>query len=252
MFDPFKDFATAGYLRNTHAIKDVALIKNIEHDLFLANLPDALAFLAAQDDIGYGEYVAVHRILFSDFYPWAGQDRTATAPDIAESKAGLLFSHPKDARRAVEEGLRLGQLTARMNAQPGLVMGLFAYGHPFLDGNGRTMLVVHTELCYRAAMSINWGRTTKSDYLAALSDEIRRPGAGALDRYLLGFKENRLSREVWEQGILSIKGLGGVVMDSIEGQFSDALVAGKYRAFDQQRGYKIADANPTDDARPGE
>jgi cell filamentation protein len=31
--------------------------------------------------------------------------------------------------------------------KPGVVMGQFAWGHPFLDGNGRTMLIVHTELC---------------------------------------------------------------------------------------------------------
>jgi cell filamentation protein len=247
MFDPFKDFETAGYLRNTHQVKDVRLVKKIEHDLFLANLPDALGFLAAQEHIGYSEYLAVHRILFADFYPWAGQDRSVTAPDIAVSKAGLLFSHPQDAQRAVAEGLRLGQLKARMNAQPGLVMGLFAYGHPFLDGNGRTMLVVHAELCYRAGMSINWGLTTKNDYLAALSEEIRRPGAAVLDQYLLGFKEGRLDRKIWEQGIHSIKGLGGMNMDHIEGPFSDALVAEKYRAFDQQRGYQIEGAKPPGD-----
>lgn len=252
MFDPFKDFETAGYLRNTHRVKDARQVKKIEHDLFLANLPDALGFLAAQDQLGYGEYLAVHRILFADFYPWAGQDRAVTAPDIAVSKAGLLFSHPKDAQRAVAEGLRLGQLKARMNAEPGLVMGLFAYGHPFLDGNGRTMLVVHAELCYRAGMSINWSRSTKSDYLAALSEEIRRPGAGVLDRYLLGLKENRLEREVWEQEIFAIKGLGGQVMDHIEGQFSDALVAEKYRTFDQQRAYQIADASAPGDAPLGQ
>ncbi len=251
MFDPFKDFETAGYLRNTHQVKDVRLVKKIEHDLFLANLPDALGFLAVQGHIGYGEYLAVHRILFADFYPWAGQDRSVTSPDIAVSKAGLLFSHPQDAQRAVVEGLRLGQLKARMNAQPGLVMGLFAYGHPFLDGNGRTMLVVHSELCYRVGMSINWSRSAKSDYLAALSEEIRRPSAGVLDRYLLGFKENRLEREIWEQEIFAVKGLGGLDMDNIEGQFSDAAVAEKYRAFDKQRGYQVEDANPPSDGRQG-
>jgi fido (protein-threonine AMPylation protein) len=33
--------------------------------------------------------------------------------------------------------------------EPSKVMGLFAYGHPFLDGNGRTMLIIHSELCRR-------------------------------------------------------------------------------------------------------
>ncbi|WP_226981161.1 Fic family protein [Vibrio litoralis] len=28
-------------------------------------------------------------------------------------------------------------------------MGFFAYGHPFIDGNGRIMLIIHNELCHR-------------------------------------------------------------------------------------------------------
>ena len=37
MFDPFKDFETAGYLRNVKREKDPQTVKEIEHDLFQAN-----------------------------------------------------------------------------------------------------------------------------------------------------------------------------------------------------------------------
>ena len=40
------------------------------------------------------------------------------------------------------------------------------------------MLVAHLVLCNRAGFSINWGKTKKADYLAALSGEIERPGKG--------------------------------------------------------------------------
>jgi cell filamentation protein len=73
-----------------------------------------------------------------------------------------------------------------MAAKPGEVMGFFAYGHPFLDG--RTMLLVHVELCHRAGFSIEWHRTNKTHYLAAL---------GILDRYLLQFKGRRQKRSAW-------------------------------------------------------
>jgi len=46
MFDPFGDFETAGYLRNTYAEKDLEIVKAAEHNLFRAQLPTALAFLA--------------------------------------------------------------------------------------------------------------------------------------------------------------------------------------------------------------
>lgn len=45
MFDPFGDFETTGYLRNTSAEKDLTVVKAAEHTLFRAQLPEALAFL---------------------------------------------------------------------------------------------------------------------------------------------------------------------------------------------------------------
>ncbi len=242
MFDPFKDFETAGYLRNTFQVKDAEQVKRIEHDLFLANLPDALAFMASCTQITYADFAEVHRLLFSAFYPWAGTERSVTAPGIAISKAGTLFSHPNDAQRAVMEGLRIGQKVERMRQCPGLVMGLFAYGHPFLDGNGRTMLVVHAELAFRADFSINWTKTSKHDYLAALSEEIKRPAQGILDSYLLQFKEKRVEPDTWGKNIQSIKGLNGLNAENqVDGDFSNPVVAEKYHAFDHDRGYRAAD-----------
>ena len=51
-------------------------------------------------------------------------------------------------------------------------MGYLAYGHPFLDGNGRTIMVVHGVLAQRAGFSVDWPATTKSDYLSALTKEL--------------------------------------------------------------------------------
>lgn len=238
MFDPFNDFETAGYLRNVRKDKNEDTVKNFEHNLFRANLPDALVYLSGKKVLTYHDFLEVHRTLFLAYYPWSGQDRATTMPASAVSKAGIFFSHPNDAKRAVDAGLRLGQSKVEMNKKPGEVMGLFAYGHPFLDGNGRTMLIVHSELCYRAGFSIDWNQTSKADYLNALSDEIRNPGHGVLDSYLLPFKSNRLDRESWSKSFLSIKGLDGLDNDNqVEGDLSDATVAEKYRQFEQQRGY---------------
>lgn len=106
MFVPFTDFEQAGYLRNRYGEKDPRIVQELEHQLFRAGRDEAIAHLPACCAVGYEDFLTVHRILFSAFYPWAGQDRATTAPDIAVSKAGTWFSHPIDARRAVEEGLR--------------------------------------------------------------------------------------------------------------------------------------------------
>lgn len=251
MFDPFNDFETAGYLRNVRKDKDNEDIKKFEHVLFLANLPDAQRYLSERKSLTYNDFLKIHHILFSAYYPWAGQDRTTTMPTSAISKAGIFFSHPSDAKRAIDAGLRLGQSKEVMDRKPGEVMGLFAYGHPFLDGNGRTMLIIHSELCYRADFSINWNKTTKADYLNALSDEIKNPGRGVLDSYLLRFKGNRLDRDELNKSVLSIKGLDGLDDNNqVDGDLSDAAVAERYRQFEQQRGYAYQVYNepkPADD-----
>ena len=107
VFDPFMDFAQAGCLRNRFGEKDPKIVQELEHQFFRASVDDAIAYLSKREVLGYAHFLEVHRILFSAFYPWAGQDRAVTAPDIAVTKARTWFTHPRDARLAVEEGLRI-------------------------------------------------------------------------------------------------------------------------------------------------
>jgi cell filamentation protein len=45
-FDPFGDFVTEGYLRNSLKLKDPAEVSESEHLSFEASIEDALALLA--------------------------------------------------------------------------------------------------------------------------------------------------------------------------------------------------------------
>jgi len=74
-----------------------------------------------------------------------------------------------------------------MQRHPGQVFGELAYAHPFLDGNGRTILLVHMELCARAGFHLAWEATTRDAFLNALTEELGRPG-DALDDYLQPFR----------------------------------------------------------------
>ena len=51
MFDPFGDFDTEGYLRNFDKEKDLEIVKIAEHELFRAQLPVALNFLAKRKEL---------------------------------------------------------------------------------------------------------------------------------------------------------------------------------------------------------
>lgn len=248
MFDPFGDFDTHGYLRNTQKEKDLERVKQFEHVLFSGSLEDALKHLNSKRVIAYKDFLHVHKILFKDFYPWAGTDRSQTAPHSAISKGSTTFFHPMESQRAINEGLRFGNDKDQMRAKPGFVMGMFAYGHPFLDGNGRTILLVHLELTHRAGFSIAWTDTNKSEYLAALSAEIETPNKGILDDYLRPFIQNEtLPRNQWGESIRSIKGLDGLNdPDPIAEDFSDPDVLAHYREMEAKRSYTYASINHND------
>lgn len=245
MFDPFGDLAEQGYLRNRRGDIDPRVIKAAEHNFFEANIADALAYLAACPELTYTDFLKVHQILFSDYYPWAGQDRSITMPNSAVRKGEVWFSHPNDARLAVEHGLRIGAVPETMTRRFGEVMGLFAFGHPFLDGNGRTMLLVHMELCHRAGFSINWHRVKKDDYLRALTAEIAKPGQGVLEEYLAAFKTLQVPRERWGGCVLEIKGLDGLDDGNvIESDINDPAIAEKYQQIAASRGYSYTALSP--------
>lgn len=96
-----------------------------------------------------------------------------------------------------------------MAEKPGEIMGYLAYGHPFLDGNGRTIMVVHGVLPQRAGFSIDWAATTKTDYLSALTDELDNPGKGHLDAYLQPFKRDPVTDDLLAGKIRQAPGLDG-------------------------------------------
>jgi cell filamentation protein len=236
VFDPFGDFENAGYLRNVQRVKEPAIIKTIEHELFRLNLPLALKYLSSLKGLTYADFLKTHDLLFSDFYPWAGKDRIDVAPQVAISKGSVMFAHPADARRAVELGLSLAHDARSMRAKAGEIMGLFAYGHPFLDGNGRTMLLVHMELCHRAGFSIRWADSRKEDYLQALSKEIDSPGRSLLDTYLAAFIDARREREHWGESVTSIQGLDGLDGGGQANEnLADPVVAERYHQQELRR-----------------
>lgn len=195
MFDPFKDYRTHGYLRNRNQDTDPLIIQTMEHLSFQLNLPNTLDYLSSQEHLCYPDFLETHRLLFSDYYPWAGQDRAQTSPHTTVQKDGVIFAHPQSARLGVEKGLEIAQISAEtLQDKAGTVMGLFAYAHPFLEGNGRTMLVMHLELCHLAGFSIAWEKISKTDYLNALTQDIQTPDQQILDRFLLPFHQPAMDR----------------------------------------------------------
>jgi cell filamentation protein len=84
-------------------------------------------------------------------------------------------------QRASEYAIQLAPDPDNLKNKPGEVFGYFAYAHPFLDGNGRTILTVYSELCRRAGFMIRWPDIQKATFLQALTKELQDPSKGHLD-----------------------------------------------------------------------
>lgn len=189
VLDPFGDYETAGYLRNRYASPDREAIGRLMTVAYEQKVLSVVRFLRRVPLIRYEHVTETHFRLFDSLFPWAGEDRSVNAPHLAISKAGYvkMFAHPADCRRAAEYALSLGQDSAYLRAHPGEVYGLFAHAHPFLEGNGRTILTVFAELTRRAGFLIRWEEIGKTEFLRTLTDELHRPQRGTMDTFLRAF-----------------------------------------------------------------
>lgn len=114
-------------------------------------------------------------------------------------------------------------------------MGQLAFAHPFLDGNGRAILLIFMELSFRAGFSIDWSKTNKDNYLRALSNEIREPGIGHLDNYLQPFIVDIASRNEWPLIIGGIVGLDGLDKEQIHySDIDDPEIKKHYKCYQSQ------------------
>jgi cell filamentation protein len=122
-----------------------------------------------------------------------------------------------------------------MASKPGEVMGYLAYGHPFLEGNGRTIMVVHSVLADRAGLSIDWAATGKDEYLSALTREIDRPGKGELDAYLKPFIRKANAKAAIAANLAGAPGLDGNTDNVVLGDIRDPELRTRYDAQEMKR-----------------
>jgi cell filamentation protein len=208
-FDPFGDFATEGYLRNVEKEKDLDIVKRLEHASFTTGLDEAFTALGKSKTLSYSNLLQTHGILFSAVYPWAGQDRLAIAPMLSVRKGPVIFANPPEIRPAVEFALRKGQEKNYLRTHPGEIMGFLAFGHPFLDGNGRTIVTLFSVLAQRAGFGVDWPKTDKGAYLDALTKEIDAPSRGHLDNHLEPFIRDPIDHEELAAQVIKAPGLDG-------------------------------------------
>lgn len=121
--------------------------------------------------LGVRHYLAIHRHLFQDVYPWAGRIRT-----MRISKGGSTFCYPEHIRSSLERlfrGLRADRFHEATSAPvfatraADFLAELNAI-HPFREGNGRTQLSFLSVMAARAGHSLDLERLDPEAMLAAM------------------------------------------------------------------------------------
>ena len=207
-FDPFNDFGTHGYLRNHAGTKDPAIVRRLEHSAFSGNILRALKSLQSSPEINLEHVQETHRLLFQDIYPWAGEDRSQNASDLNITKGAIDFQLAPYVQHGVVHALKNARDIEGFKADPGKVIGELAYAHPFLEGNGRTITAVVSELARRAGFHIAWRETNKQEYLKALTLELAEPNKRHLTNYLKPFlRHGELGLEQQAVSLSTLPGL---------------------------------------------
>lgn len=190
VFDPFLTYHKSGYLNNKFCIYSMENIKELEHFHFLMNFQDALDYLlsVAHQDYDWRTIAQVHRILFSHLYPWAGELHDNLCPDLVISKGRITFAYPGHIKDIVNLGFnKYLKEPELVKMHIGDIISYLCYAHPFLDGNGRTILTTIHAICISAGFSINWSKIDPVDYLEILTEELEHSGHNILNRYMERF-----------------------------------------------------------------
>jgi cell filamentation protein, protein adenylyltransferase len=198
--DPYVDPAT-GVLRNRLGITDARTLALAEARFAYHAEIRLYAHRPHFESFDLAALQAVHRHLFGDIYPWAGELRTvdiikgttyfARAQHLHTSAASVLNTtrlteyRPGHDRNAQVEHFALdaARLLADLNAL-----------HPFREGNGRTQRAFLQLAASDVGYELHWGHISRAENdeasRLAMSDDqaflpllqrITRPGHGHLD-----------------------------------------------------------------------
>ena len=158
-------------LRNLLDIEDQALLDEVELALFLTRAEEP--FPAGEFDLTH--YLSLHRHLFQDVYPWAGEIRTIRIgkdgnwfcfPEYIPAELNRVFNELGDpdalAQKTVPDfANHVGHFLAELNAI-----------HPFREGNGRTQLAFLAILAEHAGFSFDEGKLDRERVIQAMIESF--------------------------------------------------------------------------------
>ena len=132
---------------------------------------------------------AIHRYIFQDVYPWAGELRTV---DIARP-GQFYFAFSQQIRPCLlrtfadlqaERHLK-GAAAQEFCHRAAHYMGELNAIHPFRDGNGRTQREFIRQLALHGGHVLNWGHVTRAQMYAASHLSFQAANNSGLEKVLM-------------------------------------------------------------------
>lgn len=178
-----------GVLLNTKGLKDTDSLNKFE-----ASMVEPREWMLADNPIA-GKYdlihaQAIHKSLFQDVYPWAGELR-----GVDTSKGSTYFC-PHD--QIESEFIGLSEYLAQsslygneelsiedFSREAAIYFGRLNWIHPFREGNGRTQRVLFSYLAAEHGISLVWSAVSKDAMVRACNDAMSDPSCRQLARLLL-------------------------------------------------------------------
>lgn len=177
--DPYQD-ETTGVLKNLVGATRREELAAAEADMVFARAIelDSVELPSSRD---IEELQAIHRQLYQDIYPWAGELRTVDLrrsaegflPVVALERAGGIAAGDLKTDRYLQ-GLEREHFVSRLAHH----YDQFNYIHPFREGNGPTQRVFWSRLAVDAGWRLDWTRTDgeTNDHASRIAAEERDLG----------------------------------------------------------------------------
>jgi len=153
-------------LKNKLDIRDPIQLEKIERQLVTQRIRQGVP----EGKFDLAHLQGIHRHLFQDVYPWAGELRQV---EIAKGghqfqfrayiETGMADVHG----RLVKRDYLCGLNKAEFAREAGAIMGDVNYVHPFREGNGRTQLQYLKQLGQQAGHNVDLARLDPKGWIEA-------------------------------------------------------------------------------------
>ena len=157
-------------LKNNLNIRDLDTLHRAERD-FSSVRQAELANMGVTGDFSFEHLCSIHRHLFQDVYPWAGEKRTV---DISKGTIFCLVQFIELQFDELYQKLKSENFLTdvsdkvEMSKRLAFYLGEINMIHPFREGNGRTQRIYIEQLCLNnGKFEIDFTEATKDEMIAA-------------------------------------------------------------------------------------